>query len=115
MNKSFILVLAAAVGMGTMPAWGLTPTAKPMVSAAASYAASGTLAGISLAKQTMSISGTEYRFTDALSVLSASGKAMSPQDLRPGQSVTYTVDALQSPTHPYIKEIRVLGGPGKDR
>lgn len=115
MTKPFILVLAAACGMGAMPAWGLTPTVKPMVGAATSYAGSGTLASISLARQTMGISGAEYRFTDALRILSANGKSLTPRDLQAGQSVAYTVDATLSPTHPYIKEIRVLGGPGKER
>lgn len=117
MRKPILLALATACIMGSVPAWSMTPATPTAVAATAatSYTGSGTLTDISLAKQTISISGNQYRFTDALRVSSSTGKALTVQDLVPGQSVTYNVTASLSPKRPYIKDIRVLGGPGGER
>lgn len=110
-----LFVLAVAGSMLSVPAWSVTPATPPAIGASTSYAASGTLTGISLTKQTMSISGNHYRFTDALRVSSSTGKPLTVQDLAPSQSVSYNVDASLSPNRPYIRDIRIIGNLSTER
>lgn len=105
----------AAFAACTTPAWSMTPVAQPLGRTISTYAATGTLASISPAKRTLSISGTEYRYMAALRILSASGANLTLAALSAGQSVAYTVDAGAVPGQPYITEIRILSGPAGGR